>query len=170
MKCQQDGNSSETLWMLESSPFVEKKALELALIIFVRRTEFGLYLVFLSFLEHLCSFLFFCLFLRERIQFGILSSGCDVFLLAWFSILADTENEKFKTISEVLAKHYEEFGRNYFSRFSSFDFVFCFIFFCLFFSPSGQLPNENEKEKQRKKGKKEKRKKETERKKKKKKK
>lgn len=38
-------------------------------------------------------------------------------VLAWFSILADSADSKFRTVSSVLQKHFEEFGRNYFTRY-----------------------------------------------------
>ena len=39
------------------------------------------------------------------------------FCKAWLSILANSEDGKFRTLSSVQKKHFEEFGRNYFSRY-----------------------------------------------------
>lgn len=38
-------------------------------------------------------------------------------VLAWLSILADSQDGKFRTLSNVLNIHFEEYGRNYFTRY-----------------------------------------------------
>jgi len=39
------------------------------------------------------------------------------FLAAWLSIISHTEDGKLRSLSSVQTKHFEEFGRNYFSRY-----------------------------------------------------